>query len=162
MQDLDKQAFFQQLFQDYFEKMAALASSLVSNRNVGEDIAQETFLRAWIHIDDIIVYDNPRAWLTITLKHIVGDYYRLRSKLEKVSKELAYLSSNKHYDQHSLRVLYDGLIHKEDLQILLCFFVDGMSQAEIASQLDITIATCKKRIERAKNRFWEAINREKR
>ena len=54
-----------QLYPLYFEELTRFLTGLLKSRAAAEDVAQETFLRALEHADQLETYDRAacRAWL---------------------------------------------------------------------------------------------------
>lgn len=161
MEEKEKDILFHGLYQEQFGKLSDLASALVSNASIGEDLAQETFLRAWQHIEELLSYKRPDAWLVRTLRNVIGDYYRLRSRLDQLEQSLSIIQRQSYDDQPELKTIYGNLIDADDLQLLIWFYCDGYSQEEISAKLKIKNTVCRKRIQRAKERFQEALKNEK-
>ena len=157
MEKKKKQDFFRRLYQDYFGKLANTASALVDNRESGEDIAQDTFLIAWRHIDELMDYQRPYAWLVRTLRNQIGDYYRLRKRVDKLSQELIAERDGTHRDELSVCFLYGGAVTREELQLLIWFYVENLTAKAIAEKLGINDVSCRKRIQRAKEHLREAM-----
>lgn len=53
---------------------------------------------------------------------------------------------------------YQGAIPAEDLQLLIWIYCDEDTYADAAQRLGSSLAACKKRIQRAKLKFKEALN----
>ena len=55
------------------------------------------------------------------------------------------------------RLEYEGIISKNDLDLLIWIYCDEMSYQEVADKLSISLSACKKQIQRAKQKFQQAI-----
>ena len=53
-------------FDDYFRAskgpLLAMAYMITGDMQVAQDLAQEAFLRTWVHWSRVRTYDDPRAW----------------------------------------------------------------------------------------------------
>ena len=65
----------EELYPLYFDELVRFLSGLLGGRAAAEDAAQETFLRALGHADQLAEMDGPacRAWLYRTAKRICID-----------------------------------------------------------------------------------------
>lgn len=57
------EAAFRALFQQYMPRIYPLILQVTKSGPVAEDILQETFLRLWMHRDQLTAIQNPRAWI---------------------------------------------------------------------------------------------------
>jgi RNA polymerase sigma-70 factor, ECF subfamily len=77
------------LFAEHGEALLAFVQRLLrGDRQLAEDIVQETLLRAWKNADRLPVRSR-RPWLFVTARHLVIDSYRARqSRPAEVTAEL--------------------------------------------------------------------------
>jgi RNA polymerase sigma-70 factor (ECF subfamily) len=77
-------------FDDYFraskKSLLAMAYMITGDIQVAQDLAQEAFLRTWIHWSRVQKYDDPRAWTRKVLRNLIvsksrSDTFR-RSRIE--------------------------------------------------------------------------------
>ena len=74
---------------EHAEALLAYVQRLVhGDRQLAEDIVQETLLRAWRHAGSVPP-ESRRPWLFVTARHLVIDAYRARrSRPAEVTTEL--------------------------------------------------------------------------
>lgn len=70
------------LVNDYSDALFNWAFHKTSNREVAEDLVQDTFLSAIQHIEKFRGDSNPKTWLLSILNNKIIDYYRKSSKRE--------------------------------------------------------------------------------
>src|SRR5688572_1501549 len=76
---MDDECPIRRLHQEYGGVIVAYATKLTGDRDVAEDLAQETLVRAWRHSDKVFNgQGSVRAWLLTTTKNLVID--RVRAK----------------------------------------------------------------------------------
>jgi len=148
----------EKLVLDNYSLMAQYASNFFNNRDVAEDVVQDTFLLAQIKLDKLIEHPNPEAWLMNSLKNIIGNVYRSRKRILEmfVPYDDAMLATGLPIDP---RVEYEGMVDDAELGLLFWIYCDGMSYAEVADKLGISVSACKKRVQRAKIRFRQAMDK---
>jgi RNA polymerase sigma-70 factor (ECF subfamily) len=67
------------LYREHADALLSYVQRLMhGDRQLAEDIVQETLLRAWTHADRVPA-DAQRPWLFITARHLVIDAYRSRN-----------------------------------------------------------------------------------
>jgi RNA polymerase sigma-70 factor (ECF subfamily) len=71
---------FARLYGEYFDRVRGLAYWRVSDRDLAEDLAQETFSHLWEQVAagavDLTEVRNPFTWLATRAKWTVGRHYR--------------------------------------------------------------------------------------
>jgi DNA-directed RNA polymerase specialized sigma24 family protein len=88
-----------------------------------------------------------------TLKFTIRNMRRSReSGQQLLSRYLALQTEAITYstDAVSLEVLYEDMAHSEEFKLVKEMAVDGKSHLQMAEARGITVAACKKRMERAK------------
>ena len=154
------------LFRQVYAKMTALLCRHfgLTNIEIAEDIASETFLRASEYWAVNGVPENPTAWLYTVAKNKLKDYFKHASVLEKQVKK--GIISDIIQQEHDFEYDYNNI---EDSQLAMIFAVCssgnstesqiclalqilcGFSLGEIASAFLIKTETVKKRLLRARN-----------
>ena len=155
---VNKDDFLEKLFLENYADMQRLANRFIRNSDIAQDAVQQTFLVAQVNIDKLINSQNPVGWLFNTLKNVIGDAYRKRKRLMSVSVPFERVDEQP-FDSISIRVKYEGIIGKEDLNLLIWVYCEDVSYAVAAERLDISLDACKKRIQRAKSRLKEALEK---
>lgn len=67
----------------YTKDLFAYTFSKVQQKEVAEDIVQDTFLSAYQSYDKFEGRSNAKTWLFSILKHKIADYFRLKYKTAK-------------------------------------------------------------------------------
>lgn len=141
-------------------KAARLAAG---DRMLGEDLAQETYLRAIRRWADVRQLDESRqlGWASVTLANVFGDLLRKRARsplldsLEDGGAELADLSTTvlmrMHY-QRTLRVAVTELTGRQ--QEIFVLRLLGWPGADIATMLGISLVTVRWNMSKA----WKRLN----
>lgn len=151
--DASQQAQIEKLYFDMFKKLKAYARSSLKSESLAEEAAQETFSIACQHPEKLLTSDNPRGWLVITLKNTIRNMKRNRIATQQILS--VYLKTiNRELPNPEnvadLKLLYGDAADTEEFRLLFEMAVEGRSHAEMASDRNITISACKKRVERAK------------
>ena len=144
------------LSERYHEKRKFLleyAESSLHTYAMSEEAVQQTFEIACRNIDDFCNSPNPDGWLTKTLSFVVRNIEsRQRSERRVIAVTDDYRPDLVAAPEVPLplRVTYGSLVDTPQFRLLYETEVLGHTLAEIAKELDISEAACKKRAERAR------------
>lgn len=138
------QEMFALLYQTYVDRIYRYVYFRVADDNIAQDITSQIFLKVWEKLDTYQAGQSPfMAWIYRIARNTVIDYYR--TKKFTISLENAQPIELSHDDEvdekldiqiqsQKLRAALRGLT-KEQRQVLILKFVDGLSTTEIAKQL---------------------------
>jgi len=130
-----------------------LARRTGGNRELSEDIVQESYLRALDHWNRKAVPDSPLAWLKRVARNILMDYLRQKKKLHEASLHLIS-SPDKKSSEKQLKSLETFLtissLGRKTARILEAFYYDGMSVREIATEMSVSERAVEGRLRRAR------------
>ena len=129
------------------------AESSLHNYALSEEAVQQTFEIACRKIDDFYNCPNPDGWLTKTLSFVVRNIEsRQRSERRVIAITDDYRPDLVAAPEVPLplHVTYGSLVDTPQFRLLYETEVLGHTLAEIAEELDISEAACKKRAERAR------------
>jgi RNA polymerase sigma-70 factor (ECF subfamily) len=140
---------------------------LVGDRSLAEDLTQEVFLRVFQGLPKFSLRCRFTTWLFQVTKNRVLDELRASERRPRVAAALDDLPPLEVVDQPFERMeAIDGVWRavqnlNEDLKMaLLLRDVVGLSYMEIADALEVTLATVKWRIYRAREDVQLALARE--
>jgi RNA polymerase sigma-70 factor, ECF subfamily len=138
----------------YAEHAAALLSYVQrlmnGDRQLAEDIVQETLVRAWRHADKLPA-DAQRPWLFTTARHLVIDAYRARSaRPAEASPDLldAVVADDGIDSALDAVLLADALHALSDAHrsVLIECFYHGRTAAQVAAEQGLPPGTVRSRI----------------
>ena len=152
--------YIRALYLDHYPALRSYAFSLGFTGDSAEDWLQETFVAAMLRIDALRTCKSPRAYLIRILRNVIGYHLRSMKYAAGMAEKLREGLEEEYRDEPDPETLYRGLVSDADLRLLLRFYRDGCSQKELASELGIDLNTCKKRIQRAKDRLRIAMKKE--
>ncbi|MBS4209027.1 sigma-70 family RNA polymerase sigma factor [Bacillus sp. FJAT-50079] len=153
------------VYNEYFHDIYRFLLSLCQNHHTAEDLVQETFLRAYLHVDD---YENVsiKSWLFTVAHHAFIDHYRKQKRIELKKQNFFSRIFDKrktpeeavviHEDIQAVIQHIEGLPEKQKYAVLLHDFHE-LSYAEAASVMNISLANFKVILYRGR----QAIRRKK-
>jgi RNA polymerase sigma-70 factor, ECF subfamily len=124
------------LFDEHAGALLAYVQRLMrGDRQLAEDIVQETLLRAWQNADQV-PEQSRRPWLFVTARHLVIDAYRARkSRPYEVTAELMQMSM----DDRGLDSALDSVLVVDAMRTLSsehrAVLFDSYYRGETASQI---------------------------
>lgn len=150
---------FDRLFEQHEPQIFGYLYRMTSDQQLASDLCQETFLRAWQHVDTIAAYRDPVSWLFRVATNLALNARRGRLRLLRIISPLGDDDGPAGADTTST-VAESELIH-DILQglspraraALVLREVYGMSLDEIAAMLEMTPAATKKMLSRAREQF---------
>lgn len=144
---------FAQMYMDNYGAMLKYAVAALKNEEQAQDAVQQAFLVAYERSDRLMVSPQPRGWLFKTLKNVIGNYFKKKERLEK----LTWAAESYAVDEEDVFIKYRGIISDEELELLVSIYCDGVSYAEAARARNISLSALKKRVQRALKRFEDVF-----
>lgn len=150
------------LYLQMYPMLFEYARSTLSNDALAAEAVQDTFLIACQKPEAVCESQNPQGWLVNTLKNVLSNTVRKQNIAKRIL--LNYFESSKNDISHSddnldLHLLYGKVADSEEFQLLKEMAIDGRSYEEMANSRGISIATCRKRVERAKKMLRKKISK---
>ncbi len=148
--DGDERAF-ENLVTRYEARVRNLASAMLRDRALAEDVAQETFLAAYRKARTFRGEGTVRGWLFRIAAHRAQDELRRRTRRGEVELDGARESGAEAAFETGL-ALSKALskVRPEYRTVMILREVEGLSYQEIAQALDWPIGTVETRIHRAR------------
>lgn len=144
--DADEQAFAA-LYAEHFGRLSGYALSLVGDRVVATDVAQEAFTRLfsrWGRVRD------PRAWLYFVATNLATDHWRSNQRDRSLTQALGPMVAERDEGHDPwLRDLVDRLPPRLRDPVLLHYYAD-LPLEEVARLLHRPLGTVKRRLHEAR------------
>ena len=150
---------FEIFFRKLYLPLGMYALRIVDDADIAEDMVQDAFMKAWLYIEGGSEVENFISFMYRTLRNECLKY--LRDKRETLGEDSIPEISEDDIDT-SLRdariwKAIDGLPEK-CRDIFLMSKRDGLTNEEIAEELDISIKTVKNQMTKAFSRLREALS----
>lgn len=151
----------------YVKDLYRYLLSLSKNHFTAEDLVQEAFYRAYIHLGDSDI-NNIKAWLFKVAYHAFIDFSRKNKRLiisDKIEVMNTYQiiheknPENRMLEKESFQLLIDDIHSLKEMEthvILLCD-LHQLSLKESAEILDININTLKSHLVRGRKKLIERV-----
>ncbi|MDO4836334.1 MAG: RNA polymerase sigma factor [Clostridia bacterium] len=142
-----------ELYAQHFEELARFCTMLCRDAEKGSDLAQETFLRALEHAEQLetLTQQERRSWLYRTAKNLFLDETRRNARFLQ-RQQLLYEGEGTEdpgYAQTEAYLLLSKL--PQELQTLVRLrYLDGYSAAELGEMFHMPSATVRTKLKRAR------------
>lgn len=149
---MDRNAFITSIFQREYPVLTRLAYRLTGDKDLAEDLCQDTFFLAILHYDELVDHPSPGGWLTLTLLNLV------RNARQKAENRFVRISVDEVMDRLSasepvsIEELLPMQLSKGDRQILIWRFEFQLDYQDIAERLGISEGAARARLFRALKR----------
>ena len=151
---------FISLYDKYFDVLVDYAQNHGFNSDLAEDLTQEVFMVALEKPLELYRAVSRKGWLIRTLLYRMGNCQRKMQYVQRLKAMMAQRIKEPSSEMLSPGDMYHGLISDEDLTLLIKYWVDGLTVKDLMEELGIRRDACKKRLQRAKDRFQKAYDKE--
>jgi len=151
---------FETLYRKYKDELYRTALGITSDRGAAEELLQDCFLRVYDHIDSVDGCSSLRPWLhriIVNLSYNWAAKKRLRLvSLEEVFERLLSVprsSPERALEREQMVQAVDEAIRALAMPqrvVVVLFYLQGFSVAEIAHTLDCPVGTVKSRLHNAR------------
>ena len=145
------------LYRRMFHTLYAYALRGMSDPSLAEEAVQDTFRVACEREDKLFASDNPEGWLMNVLKNVIRSTRRERARLAETVLEVLDENGGAADVEQDLDTLYGDLSDIEDFRLLTRIALDRCTILEAAEELGIPLETCKKWVQRARNRLQKRL-----
>jgi RNA polymerase sigma-70 factor (ECF subfamily) len=166
----DDREKFQQIYQQYKDKMYLKSYDILQNREEAENIVQESFVRIIDHLDQIGCVDSQKTWnyILTVVKHLCFNHKKKMEKYESCEWtdewSVSCNAGNQGTEQNALENRLTEELTEEIRalpypykEVLYLQYYNGMSSSEIGKILDKSSAAVRKISERARKKLKTAL-----
>ena len=155
-----KSEAYGQLFHRYYQQIYSICFSILKNPHDAEEVTQETFVQAYLKLDQLKNPDKFFAWLKKIAQNHSKKYARqMGPEIIPLDLASAQTATQIAPDEHFLRrELIDSIMEAvealspKDREVVRAH-IDGLSHAEISTQLGISISASMNRLYRARKKI---------
>lgn len=137
----------------YEKDLLRLCCAYLGDVSLAEDAVQETFLKAYRHIQSFRGNSSPKTWLIRIAINACKDisrtaWFRMRSKTSDLNGVHINAPEGNH-EIHSTLVAGIMCLPRVCKEVILLHYYEGLTQTEIAEALHVSITTVHRRLEKA-------------
>lgn len=158
---------FEQIVEKYQRDIINFQYRLVGNRFEAEDLAQETFIKAYKNFKNLKEPEKVKSWLFSIARNTTMDFFRknknkdilmeneVLQNLDKASGSYDAQLANSEISRELEKCI--NMLVAQDKAIVKLLYYDGFSYKEICELLKINENTLKSRLHRARKVLFEII-----
>ncbi|HEY5914184.1 MAG TPA: sigma-70 family RNA polymerase sigma factor [Verrucomicrobiae bacterium] len=141
---------FRLLVQRYQRPLFAYISGRLSDQLEAEELAQESFVRAFVSLKKLRQPDSFYAWLLGIAGRVLKENFRAlqRRDREQAAAETLVADEQNTEEEYSLEAAI-ALLPETYRRVILLRYYEGLSCQEIAARLEIPLGTVTKTLSRA-------------
>ncbi len=143
-----------------YDMLFTYAKCLLESPALAEEAVQETFRIACAKPETLAASENPKGWITNTMKNVVRNMKRSYASLTRLvvqslsdEAQLTRMSETDNYTD----IEYSDLIVAEEYSLLKSIVLEKNSIRDAAKELGISVEACRKRVQRAKQKLQKAL-----
>lgn len=159
--DIIHETQFDQLVEMYQTALLRMCYLYLKDRTLAEDAVQETFLKAYRSMGNFRGDCSPKSWLMRIAINTCRDMQRsgwFKHMDRRVTPELLVNSSVTPRDDDSMLAVEMLNLSGKLQEVLLLYYYQGMTTAEIGKTLGISKPTVSRRLEQAREKLRGALN----
>ncbi len=150
---------FGKLCRRYYGPMVAIAYSVVSDHQLAEDAAQESFARALVNLRNLKNKTRFAPWLAAICRNVAKDMVAIKARQANTDDFSKIAKENNHDESTTLirRAIEQLPVPAKELIVLR--YYNNLSYEEISSVLGISRPTINGRLTRAKRKMAKYLRR---
>lgn len=161
--DLQSRQLFEQCIDQHADSLYRVALRLTGNRDLADELIQETYLQAWRNIQSLRDLNRMRGWMFAILRNQFSKMIRRLPKANQMTdlqaaEIVAVESQNEHVQAHVQSAL-NRLDDDQKLPLLLVL-MEGLSVDEAAEILKIPRGTVLSRMHRGRQKLKQLLRPE--
>ncbi len=143
----------------YYAAMAAIAYAVLSDHQLAEDAAQESFARALVRIKSLKERAKFAPWLAAICRNVAKDMVAAKARHSSTG-DLSQVDEVEDHDENdrAIRHAIEQLPESAKDLVVLRYY-DGLSYEQIGSVLGISKASINGRLTRAKRKMADYLKR---
>jgi RNA polymerase sigma-70 factor (ECF subfamily) len=160
---------FSVLIERYQDMVYSLALKLLKNTEDAEEMAQDTFIKAYQKLDMYEGKSKFSTWLySITYNACISELRKRRIQFSSLEEQRfsdqdemkihSYFSENKKEDQEKYLNLALSKLPEDDQVLVTLYYYENQSMDDISMITGLTVSNIKVKIHRARKKMYELLN----
>ncbi len=148
------------IWHEFAEPLRGFIRKRVANEHDAEDILQQVFVKIQTRLDSLRETEKLQGWLYRIARNAIVDHYRARRPSEPLPESLADESTIPNRCALELISSVTAMIEQLDPKYrdaLRLSEYDGLTQAEIAERLGISLSGAKSRVQRGREQLKKLL-----
>ncbi len=150
---------FTEVYKAYYEVVFKAVYHRIANRQIAEDITQDTFVVAFRLGEDFLRHPEPKLWLLRTAHYKMLEAYRKAKRwgLEPLEKHQELEAQDCHYGEVELNLSALATLGKEEWRAIKAYHVFGNTISEMAESEAVTENNMRVRLFRVRKKLKDGM-----
>ena len=150
---------FTELCRRYYPAMVAIAHSVLGDRHLAEDAAQQAFAKAAVKLPQLKKESRFAGWLAVICRNVARDMLR-RAENYRTAEDLSTIAANSN-DDDTIEPVREAIskLSASARELVFLRYYDGMSYEQISAVLGISEQAINGRLRRAKKKMADYLRR---
>jgi len=151
---------FTELCRRYYPAMVAIAHSILGDRHLAEDAAQQAFAKAALKLPQLKKESRFAGWRAVICRNVAKDMARRTENLH-TTDELSMIAAKSGDDDSTAETVREAIskLSASARELIFLRYYDGMSYEQISSVLGISEQAINGRLRRAKKKMADYLRR---
>lgn len=155
----EQKKFIETLYAQHAQQLYAYAYTIVRDRQIAENLVQETFLDMTRKIEECMAHADPVKWLFTGLRIHLKRYWQVgHPKYYSVPLEdLEEPTGEDTLSYKELLLVAEQVLSGEEYPLFCAYYIDGYSHDAISKKHGISVCASQKRLERIRRKLKTAL-----
>jgi len=151
---------FTELCRHYYPAMVAIAHSILGDRHLAEDAAQQAFAKAALKLPQLKKESRFANWLAVICRNVAKDMARRTENL-RTTDDLTTIAAESRDDDSTAETVREAIskLSTSARELIFLRYYDGMSYEQISAVLGISEQAINGRLRRAKKKMADYLRR---
>jgi RNA polymerase sigma-70 factor (ECF subfamily) len=143
---------FEDLYRREYPSLVAVARALTGDRHDGEDLVQDTMVKAFVKWDRLRRYDKPGGWCLRVLTHACRDHWRRRRTRARFLAQQRHIEPAVDGPGLEFVAFWQAVrrLPQRPQLVVTLYYAGDRSIAEVAAIVDVPEGTVKSDLARAR------------
>jgi RNA polymerase sigma-70 factor, ECF subfamily len=155
---------FDAFYREHYPAVVGLVYTLTGSRNGAEDIAQEAFLRAHRHWDEVAHYERPGGWVRVVALNLArGRLRRLAAETRALGRFAGMAVTAFPELEPADEAFWSAVraLPRRQCEVVALHYLEDMSVADVATLLGIADSSVRNSLAQARSTLAKTIGGEK-
>lgn len=134
---------FDNIFEEYFDKVYYKVLSIVKNSDDAEDISQEVFMSVYKNLNKFREESNIYTWIYRIAINKTYDFFKKKKNELEINEEVLLIADEFNSDTNILLQEKLSLISEKEREIIILKDIYGYKLKEIADMKNMNLSTVK-------------------
>jgi RNA polymerase sigma-70 factor (ECF subfamily) len=148
------------IWNEFAANLGQFIRGRVADPATAEDILHDVFVKFQNRLAEFQDPAKVRGWLILVARNAIIDHYRVRKKTSELPESLPDELSENNAEVEELKAVFHRLVYslpEPCREAIVRTEFEGLTQAELAKQLGISLSGAKSRVQRGREQLKELL-----